>query len=373
MYSSKRWGAAALTNKSLELAPAPHLSAEYYSMEFLEQVSLANKTTLHLGGAALFFVEVSSIEELREAIKKAKNGGLRFRVIGGGSNILVPDEGFDGLIIKNSIPGIQYEEMGEKIHATVGAGEVWDQFVEDTTMRGFYGLENLSGIPGTVGGTPIQNVGAYGVEVANLIEWVEVYDANTDSVRKMSNDKCAFGYRDSIFKGHEEGKGLCVTRVQFVLSKNKILSLEYKDIQAALQEQGIIDPTLKDIRKIILAIRSRKFPNLKEFGTAGSFFKNPFITKEQLSLVQEFYPDIPTYPGPDSLIKIPIAYVLERLPEGYKGKRFGNVGLYKNHSLVVINYGDATGDETLSFAQKIISEVKEKIQIEMEMEVQILK
>lgn len=340
-------------------------------MEFQKNVPLSPFSTLKVGGAASFFISVHSIEELRDAIAEATKQNMRVVIIGGGSNILIPDSGFDGLVIKNEILGVVYEDDGEKMYATVGAGEVWDALVADTVERGLYGLENLSGIPGTVGGTPIQNVGAYGVEVADSIKWVEVYDANTDSVRKLSAEKCDFGYRDSIFK-HDEGKNLFVTRVQFVLQKNGVLSIEYKDIQAVLKEQGIPNPTLKQIREIVISVRSKKFPSLIEFGTAGSFFKNPIITKEQLSGIEKEFPDIPSYPISDSLVKIPIAYVLERLPEGYKGKRIGDVGLYKNHSLVLVNYGNATADEIFSFAQKIIDEVEERIGIQIEMEVRVI-
>jgi UDP-N-acetylmuramate dehydrogenase len=339
-------------------------------MKIENTTALAPLTTLRIGGSASFFTVADSIEAIREATEYARRNSLHFAVLGGGSNVLIPDEGVNGLVIKNEITGIHFEEDNDHVRVTAGAGENFDALVEETIARELYGLENLSGIPGTVGATPIQNIGAYGAEIADLIEWVEVFDAADGSTRKMSAEKCAFGYRDSIFK-HTEGSALIITRVQYRLSRSKHFTLEYKDIRAELTKRNIDSPTERELREIVLSIRRGKFPDLAQFGTAGSFFKNPVITEAQFGTVQEKFSDVPRYAAENGMIKIPLGFILERL--GFKGKRTGNVGLYEKQALVLVNYGNATAYEVNTFANMIVDAVKKETDLSIEREVKMFK
>ncbi len=338
-------------------------------MEIKESVPLAPLTTFRVGGPADFFITVRTIDELREASRFAREGKLPFAILGGGSNVLVPDDGFRGVIVKNEITGTEYEDAEEDVLVTAGSGEDWDTFVKDTVDRGLIGLENLSGIPGTVGATPVQNVGAYGAEVEGLIEWVEVFDRTTDPVRTLTRAECAFGYRDSIFK-RPEGKSLLITRVCYRLHKHAPFITTYKDVALLLTERGIIQPTLEDMRALVLEIRMSKSPNLSELGSAGSFFKNPVITKEAYAEVLKTFPELPKYPVDDAHVKIPIAHIIEKL--GLRGKRVGNVGFYAKSALKLVNYGGGTAAEISAFADSVQDAVREKTGIEIEREVQLL-
>lgn len=331
-------------------------------MDIRENVSLKEYTTFKLGGSARFFVCVKSGEELKEALEFSKHENLQIFVLGGGSNILFSDNGFDGLVIKMEIKGIEWNES----KVIVGAGENWDEFVEQAVGRGLCGVENLSGIPGTVGASPVQNIGAYGAEVKDTISWVEVLDKKSGEIKKFSNVECKFGYRNSFFKT-EEGKNFIITRVAFNLSKNGIPNITYKDLSKYFQNQN--NPTLTEIRNAVIKIRTGKFPDLKLYGTAGSFFKNPIISKEKYTELIIKFPDLPNYPWDNKNVKIPLAWILDNVCK-IKGTNFGNVGFYKNQPLVIINLGNATAGEINIVANEIIKKVKEMTGIEIEREVE---
>jgi len=337
-------------------------------MKILEHVSLAEHTTLRLGGAARFFVSVSSVLELREALAFAKEKTLPIFILGGGSNTLFTDEGWTGLVIQMKIFGRTYEEgSGGDARVIVGAGEVWDQLVEETVTLGLWGLENLSRIPGTVGASPVQNIGAYGVEVKDVIDWVEVLDKETNELHIFSTQECAFAYRDSFFK-HREGKKYIVTRVAFRLSTYPIPKLEYKDLRDFFGTRT--DMSVKEVREAVHAIREKKFPELTEYGTAGSFFKNPIIHKNLLpSLEAWFQTPVPSYEVGGEHVKVPLGWMLERM--NWKGRREGHVGCWENQSLVLVHYGNGTASELILFANKIVKEVKEKTTINIVPEVVI--
>ncbi len=349
-------------------------------MKIQENVLLAPYTTFKIGGNARFFAQVSSVAELEEAVAFAKEGSDETRhlpifVLGGGSNVLISDNGFDGLVIKNEIMGIV--EEGERIIA--GAGENWDNFVRYTVEeKGLNGLENLSAIPGTVGAAPVQNIGAYGVEAKNTIEWVEVYNLTTRKIEKLSNADCRFGYRDSIFK--DERKNNIILRVSFLLSKNGKAMLEYKDLKMFFAGRADV-PSLCEVRDAVIKVRAGKFPDLSKIGTAGSFFKNIVIPRTEYQTLLRKFPTAPAFladpsrkvqgststssqnsvqeKSNDPAVKVPTAWVLDKVCN-FKGVRRGNIGMFENQALVMVNYGGGTAREVRTFAEEIIFCVKQK-------------
>lgn len=351
----------------------------------MKDVLLKNYATFKIGGPAGDFVEVKSERELVMAISQANKKKLPILILGGGSNMLVSDAGFAGVVIKMLFKGIRYEEAGDFVRTIVEAGESWDGVVADTVARGLYGLENLSGIPGTVGASPIQNIGAYGAEVKDTIEWVEVLDKHTLKMKRLLNTECQFAYRHSFFKT-TEGRSLIVLRACFLLKKNGVLNLAYKDIGEYGVKNNIKDFSLATLREAVLEIRKGKFPDLSHYGTAGSFFKNPIICKEHYDGLKKHWPNLPgflleakgspTSPrlrGTSKLeaIKVPLAWILDNVC-GLKGSREGNVGLFQNQPLVLTNFGGATAQEVSDFAQKITKIVFEKTGIQIEPEVEIV-
>ena len=328
----------------------------YIFMTIEERVPLAPFTTFRIGGNARFFVRVRTVQELQEALAFARRQGVPFFVLGSGSNVLIADEGFPGLVIAVLLRGMSFQDCGESVEVIAAAGEPWDAFVAAAVTRGLYGVENLSGIPGMVGATPIQNVGAYGVEVAEVIEWVEAFDAETGAVTVLRKEACSFGYRTSMFKT-PAGKRFVITRVCFRLQKQGTLNLSYRDIREFFSGPDAPTPTLAVLRQAVLSIRSRKFPSLAETGTAGSFFKNPTVTRLQLEQLLSQFPGIPHFPL-DRGVKIALGALLERL--GWKGHRRGSVGVYQAQALVLVNYGGATAAEVHALASAMVHSVFEK-------------
>ncbi len=337
-------------------------------MRIEENVALAPYTTFKIGGLADYFCIVETKKDLEEALAFRKKKSLALYVIGGGSNILVADVGFRGLVIKLSLRGWIWRDIEhDSIEAVVASGENWDAFVAEAVSRGVYGVENLSGIPGSVGGTPIQNVGAYGMEVADVI--VSVTACNIDTViwHRFTNKECKFGYRDSFFKT-PKGKKYIVTEVTFRLEKHGKLTTSYKDLAKYFSERGEAQ-TLASVRKAVLEIRGKKFPDLQKYGTAGSFFKNPMVEKRIVEKLKKQYPDMPSYDAPKNKIKIPAAWLIEHVGS-FKGIKSGDVGSFQNQALVVVNYGAATAADVVQFGNKIIEDIFKKTGIHLEREVQ---
>ena len=355
----------------MELAPVGRDCVDSLcNMERKEHIPLAPLTTMRVGGSARYFFNVSSVDELREALDFAKAQKLPFFVLGRGSNIIVSDNGFPGVVIKMEIRGIHYEKCGGKIRVIAEAGETWDAFVNKTITRGLYGLENLSFIPGTVGAAPVQNTGAYGVEVKDSVEWVEAINKNTFELKRFSNKECCFSYRDSFFKT-QKGKEYIVIRVSFLLRTKGALNTEYQDINKYIYDHDIKDVNLRMIRNIIMEIRMKKIPSMKDIGTAGSFFKNPIVTKKKLHTLLEIYPDIKYFSVDKDRVKIPAAWLLDHVG-GWKGFKEGNVGTCPTQPLFIVNYGSGTAQEILAFAKCIVEDIKEKTDIVLELEVQYL-
>ncbi len=332
-----------------------------------ENVLLSQYTTFGIGGEAEFFAVAENEEDLVWLAGHALERGLPVSILGGGSNLLVGDRGVTGLVIKNEIKGISHEVQDENVLVTAGAGEEWDSFVLHTVKAGWWGLENLSAIPGTVGATPIQNVGAYGVEVGGLIKEVKVYSLREQKFLVMTQAECCFGYRDSIFKS-ELGRDLVVVSVTYALRVTPNPQIHYKDLAEYFSSRVGL-PSQEEIRNAVIEIRSKKFPDWKQLGTAGSFFKNPIISTEHFNKLSELYAGLPGYLTTDGMMKVSLGWILDKVCD-LRGVREGNVGTYEKQSLVLVNYGGATEVEVSNFAETIKDAVSEKTKIEIEMEPQ---
>lgn len=334
-------------------------------MKIQEGIQLKEHTTFHIGGPADYFVSVASVNELKEAITFAQERSLPITMLGGGSNMLVSDDGIRGLVIHVGILGMEYESIPPHdaiVH--VGAGVMLDELVRDTVARGYWGLENLSAIPGTVGATPIQNVGAYGVEVASRISSVTALHKTSGEERVFTLSECAFGYRSSFFKT-EAGKEFVITNVSFKLTKIPTPHLHYADL---VRFFGDADPSQKEIRDAVIRIRSKKFPDWNVIGTAGSFFKNPFISKEAFNALRIKLPELLGYENKDGTMKIPLGWILDKVLH-VRGVRVGEVGTYEGQSLVILNYGGATARDVDAFASDIEKKVYDATGVHIEREV----
>ena len=329
-------------------------------------ISLAPHTTFKLGGIAEHFCIVHSEDELREAHTYARSNNLPIWIIGGGSNLLVPDEGVRGLVVCMAIEGVAYEENQDTCIVHAGAGVWFDDLVRDTVARGLWGLENLSSIPGTVGASVVQNIGAYGVEVGEVVQEVRACDteASAPTVRMLSPEACAFGYRDSCFK-HGAGKSLVVTGVSYILSKTPRPRLAYKDLARTFHD---VVPTQVEIRDAVVAIRAQKFPDIRSIGTAGSFFKNPIISQSQYDTLRARYPELPGFPFGEGMVKVPIAWILDHVLM-VKGLRARAVGAWNAQPLVLVNYGGASCADVDAFARMLEVRVREETGIILEREV----
>lgn len=339
-------------------------------LHYQENVALRQHTTLKTGGFATIFVEITNEAELQAAYQFAGERSLPVLILGSGSNMLVADEGFPGLVIKIDLRGSRYIKLAEepdKVLLEVQAGESLDAVVAQSIADGWYGLENLSAIPGTVGATPVQNVGAYGVEVADIIHSVKVYDRDTDSIKIFANEACAFAYRHSLFKT-SKGERYVVVAVTFLLTKNFVPKISYTDLKNYF---GDYVPTALEVRTAVQEIRSKKFPDWTIVGTAGSFFKNPIIPKSEAVALLAAYPLLPVYEVNENTVKIPLGFILDKVC-GLKGFTDGVVGLYAAQALVLVHDGTATAKEILNFVALIQEKVFEKTKIKIEPEVRYI-
>ncbi len=353
----------------LELVPAGQKSTGDAPMiDIQENIALAPYTTMRTGGPARFFMRAITADDLSEAFDFAKEKSLPFFVLGGGSNTLVPDEGFSGLVIKIEIKGITYEDTPLGVSVVASAGEIWDDVVRDVVGRELCGIENLSLIPGTVGGAVVQNIGAYGVEARENILWVEAFDTTTGTIKIFLCNECEFGYRKSLFK---KNKNLIVTRVALGLTRNAVLKTSYEDVKRYFMEKGIEEPSLAEMRSAVIAIRTAKMP-APPLGTAGSFFKNPVIPANQFEDLKQRYPEIKAYIQRDGTVKLSAAWILDKIC-GFRGVRRGDVGVHENQSLILVNYGTATTQNIISLASEMKDSIKEKINIDIEEEVVMMK
>ncbi len=273
-------------------------------------------------------------------------------------------------LIKNEILGFEIiDQDNDSVQVKVGAGEVWHDFVMKCIDLRFAGLENLSLIPGSVGASPMQNIGAYGVEIKDVFVELEAYHIGSGKTRTFSKEECQFGYRESIFKREFKGQYI-ITSVTYKLSMSNKINSSYGAIQAELKSKGITRPTIKDISNAVIKIRSSKLPNPEEIGNAGSFFKNPIVDKSILEKILNEYEKVPNYPGPEGKVKLAAGWLIEQA--GWKGKTFDNYGVHKNQALVLVNYSDATGGNILDLSTQIIADVFKKFGVRLEREVNVV-
>ena len=326
--------------------------------------SLKNYNSFGIEVETEFFAAISNEAELIEVLKS--NGNKPFRVLGGGSNVLLTED-YKGLTLVMQNKGISIlEETASHVLIEVQAGENWHELVIWALENDLGGIENLALIPGSVGAAPIQNIGAYGVELSSVFQRCKALDLESLSFNEFDKAACEFGYRSSVFKTHLKGKAI-ITRVQFKLSKKTHQThTQYGALQASLQGKEI---SIQNIAASVIAIRKSKLPDPAQIGNSGSFFKNPVIPVNQFKQLQENYPEIPHYPDTAEKIKIPAGWLIEKL--GYKGKRFGDAGVHEKQALVLVNYGNAKGIELLNLAQQIQERVLQNFGVQLEVEVNI--
>lgn len=328
------------------------------------QVPLAPLTTFHIGGPARLFAEIHAEEDLKVALALARERGLPLYVLGAGSNVLVPDAGVEGVVARMLIGGVAHEEAGEDELLVAGAGVLWDDVVDAASAREMYGMENLAGIPGTLGGAVVQNIGAYGAELKEVFEYADAIDSTTGESRRIRLDDAAFAYRTSLFKERRE---LVITRVALRLKKQALPNIAYADLARA-QELGISLATPREIARAVRDIRALKFPSGVEEGTAGSFFKNPVISSAQAEALQKRFPGVPLFPQGDGRAKVALAWLLDHALS-LKGYTEGAVRCYEKQPLVIVAQRDATAHDVHAFADRIARRVLAELGIAIEREV----
>lgn len=330
-------------------------------------VDLQPYNTFGLSCKAKRFATFKNAEKLAEIL--SQKGTDELLVLGGGSNILLTKD-FDGLVIKNEVLGFDVIESDDtSVLVESGAGEVWHEFVMKCIDEGFGGIENLSLIPGSVGASPMQNIGAYGVEIKDTFDSLQAYHIESGEVHTFNHEQCEFGYRESVFKRALKGQYIILS-VRFRLSKAHTLNTSYGAIETELQEMGIDNPSIKDVSNAVINIRSSKLPDPKKIGNAGSFFKNPVVEQKSVDAIAERYEQFPQYPAPNGKIKLAAGWLIEQA--GWKGKDFGTFGVHKNQALVLVNYGGAQGSQIYDLSEKIIQDVQSKFGITLEREVNMI-
>jgi UDP-N-acetylmuramate dehydrogenase len=331
-----------------------------------KEVSLKPFNTFGIDVRAALFSSFSSIEELIDLLPSIRNTDTL--ISGGGSNMLFTKD-FEGLFVRNCIKGIkEIERTQTHVILEAGAGENWHDFVIHCVDHGFGGLENLSLIPGCVGASPMQNIGAYGVEIKDTFAYLDAVEISTGEVKRFHLADCAFGYRESVFKRELKNQYI-ICSVAFTLSLYPTMNTSYGVIEAELKHMGITTPSIKDVSNAVIRIRQSKLPDPKLLGNAGSFFKNPVVSNEILQTIQSSYERVPSYPAGDGHVKLAAGWLIEQA--GWKGKRFGNVGVHELQALVLVNYGGGTGKEIYDLSQRIIEDIQEKFGVSLEREVNI--
>ncbi|WP_338746508.1 UDP-N-acetylmuramate dehydrogenase [Pseudomonas putida] len=332
--------------------------------QWQEQVSLKPYNTFGIDVKARYFSQAQDDQQVRQALGQAQQRGLPVLVIGGGSNLLLTRD-IDALVLHMASRGRRVlSDDGEQVVVEAEAGEPWHGFVQWTLAQGYCGLENLSLIPGTVGAAPMQNVGAYGVEIKDVFAGLTALDRETGELHDFDLAECAFGYRDSLFK-RNPGRWL-ILRVRFALSRTLQAHLDYGPVRQRLAEQGVAEPTAQAISDAICSIRREKLPDPVELGNAGSFFKNPVVSAELVERIRAQYPAVVAYPQANGQVKLAAGWLIEQA--GWKGHRDGDAGVHRLQSLVLVNYGQASGAQMHTLAQQIQADILERFGVELEME-----
>jgi UDP-N-acetylmuramate dehydrogenase len=353
----------------LKNLPIQHIFSEIRPMlQIQENVSLKNFNTFGIDANARYFAEIAHADELAELFADAQWLQTPRLVLGGGSNMLMVND-FDGLVIRLNIRGIEHRISHDDVFVEAGAGEVWNDLVNYCVDHGYAGMENLSLIPGSVGASPIQNIGAYGVELKDVFESCQAFEIATGNIKTFTKADCKFGYRESVFKSELAGQYIIVS-VKFHLSLTPHFNLKYGAIEQELAARGITQPTLKDVSQVVSHIRVSKLPDPSTIGNAGSFFKNPVISAAEFQPVIAQFPDVVNYPAGEGQVKLAAGWLIEQC--GWKGKTVGNTGTWKNQALVLVNHGGATGEEVYSFSSQIIDSVYTKFGVTLQREVNII-
>ncbi len=339
-------------------------------MKILQNISLKPYNTFGIDASATEFVEITEIEELLELIKFGKLQNTKHLILGGGSNLLFTND-YNGLVIRNRIGGLKVTDVGSsQVLVKAGAGMVWDELVRFCMDRDYGGIENLVLIPGSVGAGPIQNIGAYGVELKDTFHSLEAIDISTAEIRVFENQDCNFAYRDSVFKRELKGKYVIIS-VTLLLRKDHVPDVSYGAIEEELKKMGLDkEADIKAVGDAVTAIRQNKLPDLDMIGNAGSFFKNPVVDAIKFDKMCNLHPEIPSYISEDGSVKIPAGWMIEQC--GWKGKTLGNAGVHDKQALVLVNKGGATGKDVLRLAEQIKSSVFEKFGLMLEMEVNVV-
>lgn len=339
-------------------------------MTLLEKVDLQPYNTFGIQAYAKYFIIIRSAAEAKELFVSTQFKNEKHLFLGGGSNLLFINN-YDGLVIKVEIKGIKILHEDENVVTLeVGAGENWHAFVMYCVDRNWGGIENLSLIPGTVGAAPMQNIGAYGVEIKKNILGVEAIEIRSGESKYFSNSECNFGYRESIFKQNAKDKYLISSVTLTLTKKNHQFNTSYGAIDEVLKQQGVQQLSVKSISNAVIHIRSTKLPDPSRLGNAGSFFKNPSIQADLHDFIKKQYPTLPSYPTHDGLVKIPAAWLIEQC--GWKGKTFDNIGVHQHQALVIVNYGGGEGQKIWELAMNIRDSVKEKFNIILQPEVNVI-
>ncbi len=331
-------------------------------------VSLKQFNTFGIDVAAHFFAEAQNEDQVRSIIQTKEFLSNSNLILGGGSNVLFTKD-FDGIVLRNAIQGIEVvKETNDYVLVKAGGGVVWHEFVLYCINQGWYGVENLSLIPGSVGASPMQNIGAYGVEIKEVFHELEAINLKTGEIDYFDNSDCEFGYRESVFKNKHKGEYL-ISRVTYKLKKKADFKISYGAIEKQLEAMGIQELSVKSVSDAVIAIRQSKLPDPKEIGNSGSFFKNPIVTKSLFDKVKSEYPDLVAYPAGENEMKLAAGWLIDQA--GWKGKTIGNYGVHKNQALVLVNYGGATGKQIYDLSEEILISIKEKFGVQLEREVNI--
>lgn len=330
-----------------------------------EHISLQRLNTFGIAAQARWFAEIHNDAQALEAIELAQSRGLALRILGGGSNVLLTGNIERALVVQVKSQGMRLQqEAGASVILEAEAGALWHEVVGFALQNNLSGLENLSLIPGTVGAAPIQNIGAYGVELQDVFAGLTAIDSQTGLIQDFSPADCQFGYRDSRFK-HEPGRWL-VLRVRLQLWREPRLHLDYGQIQQRLEQLGIQTPTPAQVSQVVCSIRREKLPDPSVLGNAGSFFKNPVVSASQASVLKERFADLVAYPQADGQVKLAAGWLIDKA--GWKGFREGDAGVHRWQALVLVNYGQASGAEILALAQRIQQDILERFGVALEME-----
>ncbi len=338
-------------------------------MKDILDYNLKDHNTFGIDAKCRRYVEFSNAEELKALLPSVCQSSSPYIIIGGGSNLLLTRD-YDGTVMRSAIKGIEAIDEGSVVTVGVGSGVEWDEFVVFCLEQGWYGAENLSGIPGDVGASAVQNIGAYGVEVKDIIVKVEAVDVATGETRWIYNEDCEYGYRQSRFKKDWKNQFI-ITRVVYRLSKKFTSRIDYGNIRQRLVDDGVIDNvTAGDVRRAVIAIRNEKLPDPRVEGNAGSFFMNPIVERAKYDELAALYPDMPHYPTADGKEKIPAGWMIEQC--GWKGKTLGRAGVHSKQALVLVNKGGATGEEIVALCNAVRKDVFDKFAIEINPEVNII-